>query len=364
MQPSLGIMALYMNAKKQFEEREYFKQLIRAGSKLGMRVFLFSPEDVDHKRRRIYCHDYDLAKKVWVRRWEAFPDVIFDRCRFQRHPRFRTLKAFRARYPNLKYLNRPLANKLVIYERLHKNPSIARHLPESQKLASATELLGFIDKHQMIYFKPINGTGGRGILRIEKKNKDYYRVEGRKQNRSIVPPQLFHRSRLFKRLTTWNNSLVYMAQQGIELRFKNQRVHDYRLLMQKDGNGRWVPTGCAGRVGAKRSVTSNLHGGGKAVQMDRLMQVWFQKPEQREQIRRTMYQLGTLVVNELEKHYHEMCELALDIAIDRSGHPWLLEINPKPAREVFHRIGEKKIYQQALVRPLEYALWLHRQSKP
>ncbi|MNN95053.1 Endospore coat-associated protein YheD [compost metagenome] len=57
-----------------------------------------------------------------------------------------------------------------------------------------------------------------------------------------------------------------------------------------------------------------------------------------------------------------MCELALDIAIDERGKVWLLEINPKPAREVFARIGNKDIYQKAIERPLEYALYLYKRQ--
>ncbi|MNC74339.1 Endospore coat-associated protein YheD [compost metagenome] len=57
-----------------------------------------------------------------------------------------------------------------------------------------------------------------------------------------------------------------------------------------------------------------------------------------------------------------MCELALDIAIDERGKVWLLEINPKPAREVFARIGNKGMYQKAIERPLEYALYLYKRQ--
>ena len=135
---------------------------------------------------------------------------------------------------------------------------------------------------------------------------------------------------------------------------------------RKTGQGEWEITGCAGRVGAKNSVTSNLHGGGRAVRADSLLKKWFSSSEV-EQVKQKMNQLGLAVVNELERNYKQMCELALDIAVDRNGQPWLLETNPKPAREIFNRIGEKETYRKAIIRPLEYALWLyenHKKSEP
>ncbi|MNU00093.1 Endospore coat-associated protein YheD [compost metagenome] len=75
-----------------------------------------------------------------------------------------------------------------------------------------------------------------------------------------------------------------------------------------------------------------------------------------------MERLARYTVSFLERQFGSLCELALDIAIDESGRVWLLEINPKPAREVFSRTGEMGIYQRAISRPLEYALYLLKKN--
>ncbi|MNY82113.1 hypothetical protein D3C86_2240400 [compost metagenome] len=38
----------------------------------------------------------------------------------------------------------------------------------------------------------------------------------------------------------------------------------------------------------------------------------------------------------------------------------MLEVNPKPAREVFSRSGDSSTYRKALTRPLEYAMWVYK----
>ncbi len=358
--PLLGIMALYLNGNK-LEERSLFRKFTTAGRKLGMDVFAFTPEDVLTGERRIRGHFYDTERGVWVRRITRFPDVVFDRCRYQANVRFAQLRKFRERYPDLNYMNRPMRNKWAIHQLLSKDSAVSGYLPATRIYTKPSDLSDFLKGRELVYLKPKNGTGGRGILRISRAGDGLWLIQGRNQARRIIPPQRVTTAALASRLSGWKLTNRYLIQQGIDLRLPSGRVHDYRLLMQKDGSGKWAVTGCAGRVGAARSVTSNLHGGGHAISMDRLLRLRFPGSSAKvESVRESVHTLGFDVIATLERQFPEMCELALDVAVDRSGRPWLLEINPKPAREVFHRIGERETYRRAIERPLEYALHLHR----
>lgn len=358
---TLGIMALYLNGNK-LEERGFFRSLQREARRQGVEAFVFTPEDVAEGKRRIHAHVYDEAAKVWKRRWVPFPDVVFDRCRYQNTPRFRKLREFRAKYGDLLYMNRPLANKATIHSLLYKEKDIRPNLPETVLYSGEKELGAFLKKHSIVFVKPINGTGGRGVVRIERAGGGQFAVRGRDRRRNILPRRVMSLGGVAKLISGLGLDKNCLMQQGIELTLPNGRVHDYRLLMQKTGEGRWDATGCAGRIGAARSVTSNLHGGGQAVPMDRLLKITFPREGRAEAVKADMFQLGHRVVEALERKYRDMCELALDIAVDREGHVWLLEINPKPAREVFRRIGEADVYRKAIVRPIEYAKWLYKRG--
>lgn len=362
-QPTLGIMTLYLDRKKRIEERSYFRKLIQAGKKLGMEVFLFTPSDVDSARKRIYAFDYDTGASQWRRKWTSFPEIIFDRCRYQPTERFKQLKQFRSKYPDLTYLNRPLANKWVIHQLLHRNSRIRPHLPDTKIYDSSQDVFHALKQHKIVYLKPINGTGGRGILRVERLSDNLFLFEGRDTSRRIITPQKISRPQFVAKLSAWNTKQRYLIQQGLDLQLSSGRVHDYRLLIQKNHKGEWEVTGCAGRIGAKKSITSNLHGGGRAVPMTKLLQHWLKSEDKVEATRKKVYDLAHDVVEHIENQYKTMCELALDIAIDRSGYIWLLEINPKPSREVFNKIGELDTYRKAIARPLEYALWLYKQEQ-
>jgi hypothetical protein len=359
--PTLGVMALYLEGGK-LEELAYFRKLSTAGKKLGLNVIVFTPEDVNDETKQILAWLYDDASGSWIRKRVRFPDIIYDRCRYQRSFRFQLLRKFRTDYPNLLYMSRPLLHKWGIHQVLYKSKSIRYYLPETVHYQSHAGLLRMLEKHGLLYVKPIDGTGGRGILRIEKQEPGTFLIQGRERSRRIITPFTVSGSQLGTRLAKWDLVRRYLIQQGIQLKLPDGRVHDYRLLIQKNGSGQWEVTGSAGRIGAKRSITSNLHGGGSAVSTPRLLRMRFTSELRIREIEEDMERLAYLVVKHLEKQFGSMCELALDIAVDGSGRVWLLEINPKPAREVFSRVGESETYRKAVLRPLEYALFLYRQK--
>ncbi|CAH8772201.1 YheC/YheD family protein [Paenibacillus dendritiformis] len=363
-EPVLGILTLYLNDQKQLEERHIYQKMVVAGKKLGLTVFVFTPEDVDHEQKRINGMWYHQKSGRWTRKWTRFPTMIFDRCRIQKSYRFEQLKRFRSKYPKLLYLNRPLRNKWTIYQVLSTVPSLKKYLPYTRQYSGIQDVQRMLKERPLLYLKPINGTGGRGILRIQRlrSTDGMVYVEGRDHQRQVIRPQKMTFSQLAAQLSCWKANDRYLIQQGIALKLPSGRVHDYRMLVQKDGSGVWSVTGCAGRVGPLHSITSNLHGGGQAVRMEELLTQWIGDEARIQDVRKEAEALSLEVAAFLEKRYDALCELALDLAIDQRGRIWLLEVNPKPAREVFYRIGDKVTYRNAIVRPLEYASWLYRKK--
>ena len=234
-QPVLGILTLYLNDKKLLEERHIYQRMITEGKKMGLDIFVFTPMDVNDQKKQILALEYDPKGKRWFRKWRSFPDLIFDRCRIQRSKRFEQLLKFRARYRHLTFLNRPLRNKWTIYQTLSRKSRFRSNLPETVLFQSSSDVFHLLKKYSTVYVKPINGTGGRGILRVERLDSDHFLIQGRRQNRRIIAPQKIHKSRLGTFLLSWKGSGRFIAQQGIQIKLPNGRVHDYRMLVQKNG---------------------------------------------------------------------------------------------------------------------------------
>jgi hypothetical protein len=353
----LGVMTLYLQGNK-IEELGFFRQLSVEGKQLGVDVAVFTPDDVHEDEERVLAYLYDKNALRWRRQLIPIPGMIYDRCRYQKTPRYEQLLKFRSRYPDLLYLNKPMAQKWGVYQLLAKDDDMQRFLPETVPYGQASDLLRFLGKYQLVYMKPKDGTGGRGIIRIKRLGAGDFLLEGRDIRRRIIASVRLKPRQIPQRLGGWGLKDRYLIQQGIPLSLEDGRVHDYRLLIQKNGRGEWEVTGAAGRIGAARSITSNLHGGGAAVSMHKLLRARFASEEIAAGIEEDMDRLSILTVEVLEKQFGRLCEMALDIAVDPEGRVWLLEVNPKPAREVFRKIGDTETYRKAIRRPLEYALWL------
>jgi glutathione synthase/RimK-type ligase-like ATP-grasp enzyme len=327
-----------------------------------LKVIVFTPEDIHPNNKLVAAIHYDFAKEKWSRSWEEIPELIYDRCRYQKNYRFPLLRKFRAAFPQLKYLNRPIGHKWTVHQSLYNNQNIRPFLPETIRFHKPADLIHFLQKYNITYLKPSDGTGGRGILRIQRLVNQLYLIQGRDRSRHIITPRKMRAEQIAASFHSWGFKDHYIIQQGIPLALPDGRVHDYRLLIQKNGIGEWEVTGCAGRIGPKRSITSNLHGGGSAMSTNQLLQSRFSSSEKIAKIRNSMEELSHMVAIHLEKNYGRLCELALDIAVSPVGQVWLLEVNPKPAREVFIRIKEHDTYEKAISRPLEYAKWLHNKN--
>ncbi|MBD0382748.1 YheC/YheD family endospore coat-associated protein [Paenibacillus sedimenti] len=357
----LGVLAIYLS-KTRLEELSFFRKLSQEGKKLGVQVEVFTPDDVESNTSvRTLTYDAQIGK--WIRRRTSFPPVIYDRCRYKAAANYRMLQAFRKSHATLIYLSRPLANKWKMHQVLTESETIRKYVPATVRYSTTQELMRAIKKHKLIYVKPKNGTGGRGILRIEQIGNDLYLLQGRSQQRTILAPFRASEKQLMIKLHTLKLSPDFVVQQGIPLTLKDGRVHDYRLLIQKNGRGEWEVTGCAGRIGPPRSITSNLHGGGSAVSLDRLLSYRFSSQAKINEIKKEMNSFAYKLAAFLETKFGKLCELGMDIAVDPNGQIWLLEVNPKPSREVFRRIGQKETYRKAVTRPLEYALWMMREGK-
>lgn len=358
-----GVLAMYLTGRR-LEELMFYRKLCIYGQKLGLEVQIFTPDDVDESKSRILALTYQPAQGKWTRKWTRFPPLIYDRCRYHGADNFHKVTRFRRQYPKLQYLSRPLANKWTMHQILSENENIYPHMPSTEKYSDAKGLERFLKKHKVIFLKPKNGTGGRGIIRLQMlQGGKGCLMQGRDPDRRIIPIQKVTPREVQLRLNHWNLKEKYIVQQGIPLTLKDGRVHDFRMLVQKDGYGQWQITGCVGRVGPRQSVTSNLHGGGSAVPMETLLLNRFGSDLKVQEIKNSAYDLGLNVMMHLESKFGPLCEAGIDLAVDTEGHVWLLEVNPKPSREVFRRVGEKETYRKAIIRPLQYALWLLKKKK-
>ena len=77
-----------------------------------------------------------------------------------------------------------------------------------------------------------------------------------------------------------------------------------------------------------------------------------------------MKKLSLFIPQYLEKTTkRRLVELGLDIAVDRDGRVWILEVNIKPGRSLWRKIDNKEAVDRSIRAPVQYAWYLLKKKK-
>lgn len=229
-----------------------------------------------------------------------------------------------------------LATKHNVSKVLMKHQELSRYVPET-RFYDPELLRTMLQRYKMVYVKPNNGTGGRGILRAEKTENGY-----RYQFKTKV-----HIFRTFQGMVQSMKQLMkdtpYVVQQGIHLLKHKGRAFDLRIMVQVNPRGEWETTGILGRVSHPDKIVTNLARGGVAVSIETLMK---ERVSDLAQFKSRLYKFGERASRHLHKAFPRIKELGLDIALDRDLKIWILEANPRPAIYGFKDLKDKSIYRK------------------
>ena len=345
-----------------FAEGAYFKGLIRAARSLSMQAFVFCPLDVDWVGRSIHGYTCRPQTGVWVSRQYPFPDVVYDRLFPPSGPMYQAMfnaKRRLLRQRGVRSFGRVLNGKWEVYRALGRT-DLSYSVPETYPL-NVRSLRLLLGRHKFVFVKPDVGSQGKGILKVTRTSQGLH-CQGRDLNNrqySVTARSLpevvniaFHNSKR-RRL---------LAQQGLSLNHFRGSTFDVRAVVQKNESGEWQLTGSAARVGRRGSITSNLHGGGRALHTDRVIKDLF--PEEAEKIMTEIGELAVKIPAALDQQLGRFGELGLDFGVDTQGKVWLIEANSKPGRTVFLRIRERELRRNSILRPMQYAKFLAQRRNP
>lgn len=354
----LGILATPKQSNPPFSRIASYKYLSLEGNKTGLPVYVFLPDGVDSQSRTVIGYRYSEQKNSWEKRRFPLPSIIFD-CLWGRRKYRAQIKLLKSQ-PGITFLNHFLRGKLSTYNSLLQHKGLAAYLPPTKLISSMKVIREMLDDHDAIVIKPVQSTSGKGVIKIIS-NENSHLAEGRDHKNKIIRKQFSDETALFKWVSTLPKVRM-LVQPYLELSTPEGAPFDVRVLVQKNEKGEWTETGRAVRSGVIDGLTSNLSGGGKAYSVSPFLERLFDE-EQRNLIEEKISYISRTLPPFIENKHGLMVELGLDIGIDRDGNVWIIEVNSKPGRSSFKKIGDYKRYNTALSSPLKFAEYLLTQKK-
>jgi glutathione synthase/RimK-type ligase-like ATP-grasp enzyme len=356
----LGIMICETNGLPPFQEKDYFSRLCTLGARLGIEVYIFSPHRLDWGKQQVRGYTYSPGARQWEESTFPFPDAIYDRSFYNKKS---DLLQHRSSIMRLKtegriqFLGHGLQGKWSVLQILMRCSELQRYLPHTEVYNGTKQLFRWMKHNGEVFLKPISGSHGRGALYVKRSGDSRFEIIGRDFRNAPLRKEFNRPIDLFVWISSFIGVKKYLLQQYLELRSDNGQVFDVRSLVQKNGSGEWIVTGMAVRLGNPGSITANLHGGGKAEEMNPFLERHFGEVRSREIIAK-LIELSTVIPPYLERHFGGLLELGIDFGIDRSGQIWILETNSKPGRSVFNRLKDKNAGRKSVQYPIQYARYI------
>ncbi|WP_090821095.1 YheC/YheD family protein [Paenibacillus sp. yr247] len=234
---------------------------------------------------------------------------------------------------------RTVGSKWVKTKVLLLNKKLRKFVPET-RIYSQTNLLHMLNKYKMVYVKPINGSFGQGVIRVEKKYNYHF------QSGTVAKTFTTYQG-LFAALNIAKLNRSYLVQQGIHLLTHQKRIFDIRIMVQKSPKKKWEATGYIGRVAHPRKIVTNFHNSGKPLPLELLLGPYLNNQKKNAYIKNLRH-LGYQIATHYQKIYPGFKEIGVDIGIDKQLKPWVLEVNTAPDPFIFNQLQDKKMFYKVL----------------
>lgn len=225
---------------------------------------------------------------------------------------------------------------------LLQSRKISRFIPKTRKLNQSV-LNTMLNEFKMIYLKPINGTYGKGVIRVEK-----HQVNGKitfQYQQGTEKKHLGSLSALYRTVMKNKMRRSYIAQQGIHLLKYKNCLFDLRIMVQRNLKGVWESTGIIGRVAHPKKIVTNYHSGGTPTSFNTLFKPYLSKAEI-EEYSQILKKFGEDIAVTMSKEYPKLNMLGIDVGVDKKLYPWIIEVNTNPDLYIFKKLKDKQIFQR------------------
>ncbi len=352
-------LAVYANQDQgqQFGSQEQmFREIAQLAAAEGFDFFILTPgfSETAIEGYRLVATGTRMA---WNRERVNWPKITFRRLVHypaRLHRLIQKEERLLEQQSLLLTLPRRLGNKWRTYQRLQKVSSLRPFLPKTAILRQGARLLPFLDEMKDMYIKPVLGSQGSRVMRVHMDAGVITLASSQMEVCAFVQNDVRELERtVSERLSGY----AAVVQETVDLmQTKSGEPVDLRCLVQAVGAGGEVFVTPIARVGMRDHVTTNLHTGGKGFSCKKLEE--FLCVDQVDLWRRGVAQAKTLarkVFDQFQHEYPPLFELGIDLAIDRGGQVFFLEINPCPGRRMLRQVS-RDWRTRSLARMVEYAM--------
>ena len=232
------------------------------------------------------------------------------------------------------------SSKWSLHKFYSRSSRLRSFLPPTAIL-SRKSLAEYLSRYGTVYVKPDREHMGRGVTRVWRSGGRYFlvRVKGKEVAKRSTDD-------IYRYIRKKSGSVRHIVQKAIPLAKVNGRPFDIRVMMMRNGSGRWEYAGMLAKVAGKGSIITNVRrGGGYALQVGTALDAFLSK-EKRQAVKQNLVRLSYQISRRFD-HYKRSSQIGLDFGVDRTGRISLIEVNfDFPSHALFLRLKDKTFYRR------------------
>lgn len=347
---SLGPVILYLVSKRLIKNLGKLKKRFKKIVPLNGLIIVSTASGINTENNTIKGYYLQPKSNTMNSNWKEgvfpYPGAVF-----KRNGLPKSLNKHLYVMTNGRVFNSNFFNKWEMWKWLSPNQFIRSHIPHTTELNTLAEIYDMLDVYPSIYLKPKNGSQGKGIIEIKRKD-NLYQITDDKNRATQMESESIGSHPVIKRVLKQKKK--YIIQQGVPVQHDSRNV-DFRIYMQKDETKQWKCSGLIARFAKPGSITTNLH------HLDYLLP----GKEALEKLFCLDQHDVELLVQKIVNICKEACQtldqhgcygdLAVDFILDNDLHVWILEMNKRYGYKSFSLIEDSILYGEIIRNPFLYA---------
>ena len=357
--PALAVYAMPGEKRLFGSQTRLFADMAVLAREANVDFFVLTPGRLRARSQKTRAYRFYPSRSKWILEDCPWPDFVWRRTVLRpagtQAAMSRDEELLRATAV-FGTLPRPKSEKWFLHNVLSRAPGVQPFLPAAYPVWSAQDVLQAVRTLGDVYVKPVRGTQGQKITRIVALHAGYLLFGAATRNHG--GEVLKDDEALLRRFAARTSDCAWIAQRTVELmRTVADAPIDLRFLVQARPGGQADCTGSVARVGSPDAITTNLHTGAQALSFASVEQYLHRRqiPLFRHGVH-TGRAAALAAFAAVAADHPSLAELGVDVALDRLGRAYILEVNASPGRRMF-RLIDPEARRMSLQRVIEYAVF-------